>query len=126
MSYGQCLLHTLLKVRIRTQHRAMFGIGLHYDVRACNIELRTQRCIQKLVTVSTRRQEECSTQVASILISFTKFFGWKTIPRALSVNLTKLSANNCESEVRNSATLFGCLAVREARIKADKMGPCTF
>ena len=36
MSYGQCLLHILPKVRIRTQYQAMFGIGLHQDVRVVN------------------------------------------------------------------------------------------
>ena len=69
--------------------------------------------------------EECSTKVANILMFFTRFFGWKIIPRALSVNLTELTANCCESAVRNPARLFGCQEVREACIKADKMGPCS-
>jgi len=51
--------------------------------------------------------EECSTKVANVLMSFTRFFGWKMIPRALSVNLTELSANVCESALCNSARLFG-------------------
>ena len=51
-------------------------------------------------------------------MSFTRFFGRKIIPRALSVNMTELSANSCESEVRNSARLFGCPQDRKACIKA--------